>query len=261
MKIFFRLRFSPIIVCIVALLLGGGQACHAENNAARDPYTGMELVALPGGCFTAGANDGNSDEKPLHEVCISPFYIGRYEVTQGEWRHVMGSNPSFFSKCGDDCPIDQISWSDAQEFIYRLNRLTGRNYRLPTEAEWEYACRGGGKVDKFCGGEVDTVAWYDRNSGNRVHQVGRKKPNSFGIFDMSGNVWEWVQDWNGRYPAERGKDPQGPSSGSSRVRRGGSWLYDAAKARATWRSSGYQDDRAIDIGFRLAHPAETRQGR
>jgi len=261
MKISHQLQISLVIVSIVAQMLGGGRACHAETSVVKDSYSGMELVAIPGGCFTVGANDGNSDEKPLHEVCISPFYIGRYEVTQREWLRVMGSNPSFFNQCGDDCPVDQISWSDAQEFIYRLNRLTGKSYRLPTEAEWEYACRGGSKADKFCGDEIDTIAWYDRNSGNSAHKVGSKKPNSFGIFDMSGNVWEWVQDWNGRYHTERERDPQGPSSGSSRVRRGGSWQYDAAKARATWRSSGYQDDRAIDIGIRLAHPAEARQGR
>lgn len=255
------MRITLFISVTVMLLSGGYAALAASDKGFRDSYTGMEFASLPAGCFTAGATDGNSDEKPTHEVCLSPFYLGRYEVTQGEWRKVMGFNPSLFTACGDDCPVDQVSWSDAREFIHRLNRLTGRNYRLPTEAEWEYACRGGSKAGRYCGGEVDTVAWHRGNSGNMVHPVGRKTPNGFGIFDMSGNVWEWVQDWSGPYPAKKQQDPQGPESGSSRARRGGSWQYGADKARATWRSSGYQDDRAMDIGFRLAHPAESRTSR
>jgi len=252
-----RLTF---LIFIAAMLVPGGHAALAvSDNGFRDPHTGMEFAFLPGGCFTAGANDGNSDEKPPHEVCLSPFYLGRHEVTQGQWQKVMGFNPSLFSACGDDCPVDQVSWSDAREFVQRLNRLTNRNYRLPTEAEWEYACLGGSRTGKYCGGEVDAVAWHRGNSGNMVHPVGKKMPNGFGVFDMSGNVWEWVQDWSGPYPAQKRQDPQGPESGSSRARRGGSWQYGADKARATWRSSGYQDDRAMDIGFRLAHPAENRR--
>lgn len=255
-------RYLHITLCSIlaaSLLLTGTQV--AASNL-KDPYTGMEFVPVPGGCFTAGANDGNSDEKPLHEVCLSPYYLGKFEVTQGEWQKVMGFIPSLFSGCGNDCPVEQVSWSDAQEFISRLNRLTGRSYRLPTEAQWEYACTAGGKGDKYCGGgEIEAIAWHDRNSGSRVHPVGQRKPNSLGIFDMSGNVWEWVQDWHGRYPAQRQQDPMGPATGSSRVRRGGSWQYGADKARATWRSSGYQEDRAMDIGFRLAHPAGNLQNK
>lgn len=253
-----HLRLTLLPILAATLLLTGAHAGRAATPIVKDPYTGMEFASVPGGCFTAGAMDGNSDEKPPHEVCLSPYYLGKYEVTQGQWRRVMGSNPALFNRCGDDCPVDQVSWSDAQEFISRLNGLTGRRYRLPTEAEWEYACTGGGKGDRHCGGEVAAVAWHDGNSGARVHPVGQKKPNSFGIFDMSGNVWEWVLDWNGRYPAKPQQDPMGPTTGSSRVRRGGSWQYGADKARATWRSSGYQEDRAMDLGFRLAHPGESR---
>jgi|GEM_PF-6034408 len=133
-----------LVTLATAFFLTGAHAAEAGTGPFRDPYTGMEFAPVPGGCFIAGATDGNSDERPPHEVCLSPFYLGRYEVTQGQWRRVMGSNPSLFAACGDDCPVDQVSWSDAQEFIARLNRLTGRGYRLPTEAEWEYACRGGG---------------------------------------------------------------------------------------------------------------------
>lgn len=250
----------PVTITLFALLATAlllAQVAPAVADSFTDPYTGMAFTSVPGGCFTAGATDGNSDEKPLHDVCLSPFYLGTYEVTQGEWRKVMGINPALFSNCGDDCPVDQVSWSDAMEFIYRLNQLTGRSYRLPTEAEWEYACRGG-TANRYCGDAVDAVAWHAGNSGNRAHPKGRKKPNSLGIFDMSGNVWEWVRDWHGRYPAQRQQDPTGPASGSSRVRRGGSWQYGVDKARAGWRSSGYQEDRAMDIGFRLAHPAASQ---
>ncbi len=254
-----HLRITMLALIISALCVvssDAGQSAAAATSALKDPVTGMDFVQVPAGCYLAGTSDGNSDEKPPHKVCISGFYLGRYEVTQGEWHRVMGSNPAVFNKCGDNCPVDQVSWSDAQEFILKLNGLTGRNYRLPTEAEWEYACRGGDKGGKYCGGDdVTAVAWTAQNSAGRVYPVGQKKPNSLGIYDMSGNVWEWVQDWNYKYAPGRQTDPAGPATGSSRIRRGGSWQYDAAKARATWRSSGYQDDRAMDIGFRLALPA------
>lgn len=259
MTVLIRLQHTLTIITLTTLLLAGerGAASSIDPANIKDSFTGMEFVFVPGGCFTSGANDGNSDEKPTHEVCLSTFYIGKFEVTQKEWQRVMGSNPSQFSSCGDSCPVEQVSWSDAQEFIFRLNRMTGNNYRLPTEAEWEFACRGGGKAETYCGSsDVSAVAWIDSNSSNSPHPVGKKSPNRLGLFDMSGNVWEWVQDWNGKYPAERQENPLGPASGSSRVRRGGSWQYDAAKSRAPWRSSGYQDDRAFDIGFRLAHPGK-----
>ena len=257
MSIHLRITLLTMLISALCFVCSeAGQTSTAPTNILKDPYTGMDFVLVPTGCYQAGANDGNRDEKPPHEVCISSFYLGKYEVTQGEWRQIMGLNPSVFNNCGDNCPVDQVSWSDTHEFIARLNRLTGRNYRLPTEAEWEYACRGGDKGEKYCGGDdAGAVAWTAQNSGGRVHPVGQKKPNSMGIHDMSGNVWEWVQDWNYKYPSTRQTDPTGPATGSSRLRRGGSWQYDADKSRAAWRSSGYQDDRAMDIGFRLALPA------
>jgi formylglycine-generating enzyme required for sulfatase activity len=222
----------------------------------KERVTGMELVSVPGGCYRAGGANATSDALPVHEVCVSPFHLAKYEVTQGEWRRVMGNNPSLFNRCGDDCPVDHVSWSDAQAFISRMNSLTGLTFRLPTEAEWEYACRGGGRDDVYCGGnDSAAVAWTSQNSSGTVHPVGQKKPNVLGLYDMSGNVWEWVQDWHASYPANRQTDPSGPADGSSRVRRGGSWQYAPPKARAAWRSSGYQDDRAMDIGFRVALPA------
>jgi formylglycine-generating enzyme required for sulfatase activity len=170
---------------------------------------------------------------------------------------VMGDNPSRFSRCGDDCPVEQVSSNAALEFINRLNNISGKKYRLPTEAEWEYACTSGGKEETYCGGkDLDAIAWYDKNSGGKTHPVGQKHPNSLGIHDMSGNVWEWVQDWKGDYSEVKQRDPTGPSFGSTRVRRGGSWQYGNRQARSRWRSSGYPDDYALDLGFRLASPTD-----
>lgn len=237
-----------------ALLLFLTTPVSAENATDRQP-TGLELVRIKGGCFQQGSATGASNEKPVHEVCLTDYYLGKYEVTQRDWQDVMGSNPSRFKACGDSCPVDSVSWSDAKAFINRLNAITGRNFRLPTEAEWEFACRDRSKMVNYCGGnEVGVVAWHRYNSRNGPHPVGQKQQNSLGIFDMSGNVWEWVLDWNGTYPSTLQNDPNGATSGSSRVRRGGSWQYDPEKTRSTWRSSGYQEDRAMDIGFRLAHP-------
>lgn len=247
MTLCFRLlvSFSLILLTMPA---------YAENTAVKQP-TGLELVMVKGGCFLQGSDKGASNEKPVHAVCLPDYYLGKYEVTQRDWQDVMGFKPSRFQTCGEGCPVDSVSWSDAREFINKLNSITGRNFRLPTEAEWEFACRERGKNVSFCGNnDVEPIAWQRNNSGTKPHPVGQKLPNSLGIFDMSGNVWEWVLDWSGAYPSARQNDPKGSASGSTRVRRGGSWQYDPEKARAAWRSSGYPDDRAMDIGFRLAHP-------
>jgi len=225
----------------------------AENKPIKQP-TGLELVRVKGGCFKQGSDSSGFMEKPRHKTCLSDYYVGRYEVTQRDWRDVMGSNPSRFQNCGD-CPVDSVSWNDAHKFIYKLNEITGRAFRLPTEAEWEFACTNRGSEDNWCGGnESDSLAWMKENSSLKPHPVGAKQPNSLGIYDMSGNVWEWVYDWSGTYDSSRQIDPRGPASGSTKVRRGGSWQYGQEKASAVWRSNGYPDDRAMDIGFRLAHP-------
>ncbi len=165
-----------------------------------------------------------------------------------------GNNPSYFSNCGDNCPVEQVSWNDIQDFIRILNQRTGKNYRLPTEAEWEYAARGGGKSDKYSGGnDVDSVAWYTSNSGGKTHPVGRKKPNGLGIYDMTGNVWEWCSDWygDGYYRSSPRDNPQGPSSGGFRVLRGGSWYDSARYSRASVRLMLNPDYRYNYVGFRL----------
>jgi formylglycine-generating enzyme required for sulfatase activity len=255
-----RLCFILVALLMAAPALAeektGTEAQIAKYGNPNNAQTGMEFAFVPGGCFRMGSNNGNGDERPVHDVCISDFFIGKFEVTQGQWRKIMDHNPSRFNRCGDDCPVEQVSWTDAQEFIRRLNSLTGKKYRLPTEAEWEYACTSGGKNETYCGGnDLDAVAWHDRNSGGRTHAVGQKQQNALGIYDMSGNAWEWVQDLRGDYPGTRRQDPSGPSSGSTSVRRGGSWQYGARQARAAWRSSGYSDDRALDLGFRVVFPS------
>jgi formylglycine-generating enzyme required for sulfatase activity len=224
----------------------------------KDPITGMEFVYVDSGCYQMGDTfgDDKSDEKPVHEVCVDDFYIGKYEVTQGQWKAIMGDNPSKFDDCGDNCPVEKVSWNDAQAFIQKLNQQTGKNYRLPTEAEWEYAARSGGKNEKYSGGnDLDSVAWYDSNSGKKTHPVGTKQPNGLGIYDMSGNVWEWVNDWYGSYSSGSQNNPKGASSGSLRVQRGGSWDSVVAwGVRASNRFSYTPDLRFFGIGFRLAGP-------
>jgi len=229
----------------------------AGGGGTTDPTTGMEFVAVPGGCFQMGDTFGDrgSDEKP-HQVCVSDFSIGKYEVTQGHWKAVMGSNPSHFSSCGDNCPVEQVSWDDAQQFIQRLNQQSGSNYRLPTEAEWEYAARSGGKSEIYSGGNnSDVVAWYSDNSGSKTHPVGQKQANGLGIFDMSGNVCEWCCDWYGNYSSGWQLDPTGPTSGSNRVKRGGGWFSVARSVRSADRSGDEPSNRYDSLGFRLVLPS------
>jgi formylglycine-generating enzyme required for sulfatase activity len=219
----------------------------------------FDMVYVEGGTFTMGAtseqgSDAYSDERPTHSVTVSDFYIGKYEVTQAQWRAVMGSNPSYFT--GDNLPVKQVSWDDIQEFITKLNTMTGKTFRLPTEAEWEYAARGGNKSKgyKYSGSNtLDNVAWYTNNSGGKTHPVGQKQPNELGLYDMSGNVWEWCQDWYGSYSSSSQTNPTGPSSGSCRVLRGGSWDRNARRCRVSYRDGRtFPDYRSYDSGFRLA---------
>ena len=202
----------------------------------------FDMVYVEGGSFDMGAtseqgSDAYDWEKPVHRVTLSGYYIGKCEVTQELWEAVMGSNPSF-SK-GAQYPVEEVSWNDCQDFIKKLNSLTGRTFRLPTEAEWEYAARGGNKSRhfKYSGSDnIGNVAWYWDNSGYGTHAVGTKSPNELGIYDMSGNVWEWCSDWYGDYSAGAQTNPQGPSSGSYRVLRGGSWGSHAGGCRVSYRN-------------------------
>ena len=215
------------------------------------------MIAVEGGTFQMGATSeqgsvAESDEKPVHSVTLSDYYIGETEVTQELWTAVMGNNPSYYK--GNNKPVEQVSWNDCQKFITKLNQLTGKNFRLPTEAEWEYAARGGKKSlgYKYSGSDIaGVVARYEGNSGSKTHDVKTKQANELGIYDMSGNVWEWCQDWYGDYSSSSQTNPIGPSSGSDRVLRGGGWDSDARGCRVSYRNPYNPDYRYFSIGFRL----------
>jgi formylglycine-generating enzyme required for sulfatase activity len=220
---------------------------------------GMELVWCPPGTFWMGSPEdevGRYEDETLHEVTLTRgFWIGRHPVTQGQWEEVMGGNPSEFKESGPHAPVEEVSWDDAQEFCRALSERDGREYRLPTEAEWEYACRAG-STSAWCFGddeeELGDYAWYDENSDDRTHPVGRKKPNAWGIHDMHGNVWEWCADWYDDYPDIPATDPLGPEDGSPRVICGGSWSYNAEYCRSALRHGLDPDSRFFDLGFRVA---------
>ncbi len=213
----------------------------------------LEMLPVQGGTFQMGSNQSD-DEKPIHSVTLNNYYIGKYEVTQAQWQAIMGSNPSAIDRgIGDSYSVNQVSWNDIQNFIKKLNAKTGKTYRLPTEAEWEYAARGGSPTTYSGSNSIDDVAWYTENSGSKTHPVGGKKPNKLGIYDMTGNVWEWCSDWYDAsyYASSPISNPQGASSGTYRVLRGGSWNAYAERCRVAYRDFNGPDDRGNNIGFRL----------
>ena len=240
------------------LLVAEGQGYLLDSHVGQEwccPITGMVFMWVPGGTFQMGDlfGDGSSGEKPEHEVRLDGFWLGKFPVTQGEWQKVMGSNPSHF-KNGHNYPVEKVSWEDVQYFIKKLNKQGDGKYRMPSEAEWEYAARSGGEKERYAGGDdVDLVAWYAENSGNSTHPVGQKAPNGLGLFDMSGNVWEWVQDWYVE-DAYSKRDSKGiyAGSGSDRVSRGGSWGNFARSTRCANRGSLPPDSRNSNLGARLA---------
>lgn len=234
----------------------------ATVQAIADKSTGMELIFVKGGCFQMGSTIGNKDdEQPVHEVCVSDFYLGKYEVTQAQWEKVMKNNPSHFKQCGPNCPVESVSWDDSQEFIQKLNSLSKKEYRLPTEAEWEYAARSGGKEEKFAGTSDEKslvdIAWIGENSAGSTHQVGQKKANALGLYDMTGNVDEWCQDWYGEtfYSFSLKMNPRNQTSGNEHVTRGGDWSFKTHRARVAHRSSFESGWRENQIGLRLVLPA------
>jgi formylglycine-generating enzyme required for sulfatase activity len=229
-----------------------------QSPAVNYPIT-PGMVFVSGGTFQMGGNE-YYDEKHIHQVTLSGFEIGKYEVTQTEWVAIMGSNPSRFAGCGN-CPVENIAWNDIQQFLKKLNeKYPGKNYRLPTEAEWEYAARGGAQgamnnlMTMYAGSEsLDQIAWYSGNSGDRTHPVGQKKPNLLGLYDMCGNVYEWCNDWFGDYSVKAQNNPNGPKSGSFRVQRGGAWDVKPEDCRvANRRHRSGTIFRRDNYGFRLA---------
>ena len=219
----------------------------------------LKMVYIPSGEFMMGSERGSGGGRPVHRVRITKgFYLGAYEVTQAQWQSVMGSNPSHFK--GADRPVERVSWTDCQGFVRKLCAKEGvpeGTYRLPTEAEWEYACRAGSTTRFYFGdsdGDLDNHGWHRGNSGRQTHPVGEKTPNGFGLYDMHGNVWEWCSDWydSGYYGKSPGADPPGPGSGSYRVNRGGGWLHSSGDCRSAGRSWDAPVGRYFSLGFRLA---------
>jgi formylglycine-generating enzyme required for sulfatase activity len=254
--------------------LGDGTGSRTTENTNRSEETPVPagFVRVKGGTFQMGSNDGERDEKPVHTVTVKSFNISKYQVTQKEWQEVFvaGYNPSNFK--GDKRPVENVSWYDAVDYCNRRSIKEGltpvysgagnsicdwnaNGYRLPTEAEWEFAARGGngspGNYTYSGSNSVDAVAWYDGNSGGSTHPVGTKAVNSLGIYDMSGNVWEWCWDWFGGYSDDSQTDPRGPIYGTSRVRRGGGWAYAARCLRSAYRDGYIPSSQGDALGFRL----------
>ena len=249
--------------------------CFVNVDNYNDPFNNThEMISVIGGTFTMGytseqGSDYYQDEIPAHQVTLYSYSIGRYEVTQAQWEVVMGNNPSYFK--GADLPVVKVSWNAIvgtsgkymvlngtkyyeNGFIYKLNQLTGKNYRLPTEAEWEFAARGGilSDTNKYSGSSnIDDVAWYNDNSEATIHNVGMKQANELGIFDMSGNAWEWCSDWFGDYIDSSQTNPTGAVSGTKRVLRGGCWNSEAMRCRLSIRGSFAPENNADNFGFRL----------
>ena len=214
---------------------------------------GIEFLLIQPGTFMMGSDSGSDREKPVHRIEITkPFFFGKYPITQSEWSKVMGNNPSRYKNSGH-LPVESVSWSDVMAFIERVNQKEP-GYRLPTEAEWEYVCRAGTSSTYYFGDsewDLDMYAWYGDNSGGQTQIVGQKRPNAWGFYDMLGNVWEWVTDWYGQYESSTIVDPQGPSEGSFRVIRGGTWESKGWELRSAHRGSGDPQHRSELTGFRL----------
>ena len=243
------IQLGAVILACLALPL----ACPAAGTIPEIP-----LVAVKGGCFEMGDTfgDGGSDEKPVHTVCVDDFRIGIHEVTQELWQAVMGSNPSK-TKAGGQYPVDNVSWNDTQDFIRSLNEKSGQKWRLPTEAEWEFAARGGGLKQRFAGTSSSEYAadyaWYEDNSDSKTHTVQSRKPNGLGLHDMSGNVWEWCSDRYDRnyYKQSPRNNPKGDPFGINRVMRGGSASSNQGFLRASYRDYVAPSVRGDLFGLRL----------
>ncbi len=276
-----RRRYSRVIAVVLLVLIAAGivwlidssKKGPAEVEPAVDVSELDDLVLVEGGTFQMGSDSGDEDEKPVHAVTLSSFYMGKYEVTQAQWQAVMGSNPSNFK--GDNLPVEQVSWYDAVEFCNKLSLkegltpcysgsgtsitcdFTANGYRLPTEAEWEYAARGGNSSRNFTysgSNDLGAVGWFADNAGSHTHPAGQKLSNELGLYDMSGNVYEWCWDWydSAYYGKSPGAGPQGAGSGSYRLLRGGSWIVDDSLCRVSFRDGNSPDNSRNYIGFRVS---------
>lgn len=281
------MKKNPIILSVMAfMILLISYELNAELKSTVPKQITLEagsdvpdnMVFVQGGTFQMGSNDGSDDEKPIHSVTLSDFYISKYEVTQKEWEKIMGYNPSDWK--GKNLPVESVSWYDAVEFCNKKSQVesltscytgsekntkcnfSANGYRLPTEAEWEYAAKGGhlangsnllnGGYNYSGSNNIGDVAWYSSNSGSKTHSVGTKKANELGIYDMSGNVWEWCNDWKGNYSSGSQTNPRGPNWGMSRVFRGGSWHHNDKNCRVADRYDFIPDLGFSNLGFRLS---------
>lgn len=230
------------------------QADISKSRLWTDPETGITLASISGGCFIMGNDQGEKNEKPAHEVCVDDFWMGIHEITQKQWRQVMGSLPEQ-TITSDSLPVGNVSWLDIERFVRAINKRSAVLFRLPTEAQWEYACTDGGQSKPFCGdGAVQELGWVEENAKNQPHPPGERTPNRFGLYDMTGNLWEWVADWYDRdyYRYAPKQNPDGPTMGSSRTFRGGGWLSKGEFARATLRQDMDPNRSYPLLGFRLA---------
>ena len=252
------IKTTGLMTLVVMLLLAAPGLAAAQPITITVKGVSFKMVKVQGGTFTMGATpeQGSNvykDEEPAHRVTLSSYYIGETEVTQALWKAVMGTNPSKWQ--GDNLPVEKISWNDCQTFIQKLNQLTGRKFRLPTEAEWEFAARGGNSSRGYMYSGSNTngdVAWYEGNSDNTTHDVKTKAPNELGLYDMSGNVGEWCQDSYGDYSSSAQTNPKGPTRGLGRVFRGGRWDSLARYCRTASRALTAPTDTHNFLGFRLA---------
>jgi sulfatase modifying factor 1 len=233
-----------------------GSVTEAVKQKALKEVEG-NTVSVVGGSFDMGDSkpDGDSDTKPAHKVAVNGFLISKYDVTQSLWETVMGRNPSKFKNC-PECPVEMVSWSDAQDFLSRLNKLTGKHYRLPSEAEWEYAARGGNKSKGYTfsgSNEIDSVGWCESNSGNKPHPVGQRNANELGLYDMSGNILQWCSDWYDPeyYKSSPVQNPQGPNLGKTKVLKGGAYNVYISYCRVTIRPNISPEKRYPNTGLRL----------
>ena len=261
------MKSEKFVIMLLCMALGWVNVAEAQRDlTCRVKGVSFTMKYVEGGTFNMGCNDSDASdsEKPVHSVTVSSFYMGETEVTKALWKTVMGDNAHNLD--GDDLPIEQVSWNNCQAFINKLNRMTGKKFRLPTEAEWEYAARGGKKSRnyKYAGSnDIDKVAWYYNEDawytniiGAKSHSVKTKSPNELGLYDMSGNVWELCQDHYGDYDTESQTDPQGPSSGCCRVLRGGCYIHEANNCRVSSRIFCNPDEGSMGEGFRLVLPCE-----